>query len=120
MFEKNDNDQGQIFDACRISATRVSAPERCFIYYWRKCLYLIQLSIFLQLRQVSLRYDKRQKFDLYLIKLATDSIRQPNYLVSERASLFSAFFQDINRVKKIQNEMLASAMVDQKSKQVRL
>ncbi len=59
---------GQIFDVCRISVTRVSAPERCFIYYWRKCLYLIQLSNFLELRQVSLRYDKRPKFGLLFFK----------------------------------------------------
>ncbi len=36
--------------------------ERCFIYYWRKCLYLVQPSNFLELRHMSLGYDKRKKF----------------------------------------------------------
>jgi len=51
----------QIFDTCRISVTRVSYPKRCFIYYWRKCFYLVQPSNFLEVRHVSLRYDKHKK-----------------------------------------------------------
>ena len=38
---------GQIFYGCCISLTYVLAPKRCFIYNWRKCFYLLQLSNFL-------------------------------------------------------------------------
>ncbi len=35
----------------------------------KKCLYLQQLSNFLELRYVSLRYDKHKKFDIYEWKI---------------------------------------------------
>ncbi len=57
-----------VFDACHISATCVSAPERCFIYYRWKCLYLVQLSNFLELRHVLLRYYMCQKIGLLSMK----------------------------------------------------
>ncbi len=41
---------GEISEACRISATHISGPKRCFYYYRRKYFYLLQLSNFLNLR----------------------------------------------------------------------
>ncbi len=40
----------EISEACHISATLISGPKRCFHYYRRKYLYLLQLSNFLNLR----------------------------------------------------------------------
>ncbi len=37
---------GKIFEACRISVTRASAPKICFNLYWTNFLYLLQLSTF--------------------------------------------------------------------------
>jgi hypothetical protein len=54
----------QIFDACRITATRISAPEVLAVLLNTKILFKTNLKFILELRYMLLRYDKCQKFDL--------------------------------------------------------
>jgi hypothetical protein len=56
--------KGQIFEACRISATSVSAPKRLKVVLNTNIFFSSKWNLFLELRHVSLRYDKHQKFDL--------------------------------------------------------
>ncbi len=58
---------GEIFDTCFISVTRISAPKRFFILYRILFIYVQQLSTLLELRYVLLRHSKHQKFHLPLI-----------------------------------------------------
>jgi len=37
---------GQTFNACHISVTSYQLPKDVYIYYWTKCLYLLQLLHF--------------------------------------------------------------------------
>jgi len=89
-----------IFDVCRISVTRFSVPERCFISYQRKYLYLLQLSNFLELRHVSLRCAKRQKFQLVIVAtIAANTLQLPklgaNAMFVERKVHYSALFTNL-------------------------
>ncbi len=58
------NKKGSKFHICCISAKHISVLHWCFIYYWTKCLYLLKLSNFWELRYMSLRYDNHWKLDL--------------------------------------------------------
>ena len=56
--------KGQIFNACCISATGISAQKRLEVVVNTKILFNTDRNIFLELRRVSLRYDNREKFGL--------------------------------------------------------
>ncbi len=53
-----------IFDDCRSPVTHVSAKKDVSFTTEEKRLYLLQMSIFLELRKVSQRYDKPKHFTL--------------------------------------------------------
>ncbi len=60
---------GQIFDAYHISATRVSTPKRCAVYYWRKCLcslFFLNFYSFLSVHWHNHYYLKEDMRELFL------------------------------------------------------
>ncbi len=60
--------KSQIFNACCKLATHISAPKRLFNYHWTKYLYLQKLLTLLELRYMSLKYDKSLIFDPIFFK----------------------------------------------------
>ncbi len=63
---------GQIFDACRILATPISAPKRLKVVLNTNIFFSSKWNILLELRHVSLRYDKGKKFGLLTSVAAWD------------------------------------------------
>jgi hypothetical protein len=61
----------EIFAACHISATHISAPKSLKSKVNTNIFFSSKWNIFWELRQVLLRYDKRQKFGP-LVKAETD------------------------------------------------
>ncbi len=55
--------EGQIFDTCCISPTRISAPKSLTVVVNTNTLFGNEQHIFLELRYVSVRYGKSQKLD---------------------------------------------------------
>ncbi len=56
--------RGEIFDACCISMTRISALKKMTVVVRTIILFGSNCNIFLEKIYVSLRYDKHRKFDL--------------------------------------------------------
>ncbi len=90
--------QGPTFVTCRISVTHVSAPGRCYIYYWRKCLYLLQISNFLGLKHLSLRYNMYKKFGLYFCVALNYLFEAVTKLIFGKFSNWSTTYSDIESV----------------------
>jgi hypothetical protein len=60
---------GQIFDACRISATRISVPKKNLQLLIKNIYYFLNLTIFADMRYASLRYNVHQKFSPVLVAI---------------------------------------------------
>ncbi len=64
FFGQSNEKIGQIFDACHISATRISAQRSLKVVVKTNILLSYKWNILFEQRRVSPRYDKRQKFGI--------------------------------------------------------
>jgi hypothetical protein len=83
----------RIFYACHISVTCLSSRKLFHFLPKKMYLYLVQLSNFLNLRRISLRYDKRQQFvlqgDMTSVQITTVSFIFNRPVISDNAEMKS-------------------------------
>ncbi len=90
--------RGQIFVACRISMTRISAPKKLTVVVKTIILFGSNCNIFLEKIYVSLRYDKHRKFDLKDDNLKEESsLRKHFYWCETDKGVHINYFDSMGR-----------------------